>query len=96
MNKPSNDEWASKVTTLRLGFLNIGPEICHLDVHMPQLTALFLQYNKVTAVVSAALTFCPNLKFLALQNNQIEKFPDLRYLTQLEFLDLSHNKLKEN
>lgn len=63
---------------------------------MPQLTALFLQYNKVTAVVSAALTFCPNLKFLALQNNQIEKFPDLRYLTQLEFLDLSHNKLKEN
>ena len=37
----------------------------------------------------------PNLKFLALQNNQIEEMFELRFLQKLEFLDLSGNKIKE-
>ena len=35
----------------------------------------------------------PNLKFLALQDNQIEEWFDLRSLKSLEFLDLRNNKL---
>jgi len=38
----------------------------------------------------------PNLKFLALQHNMIEKMFDLRYLGQLEFLDLSCNKIAKS
>lgn len=37
----------------------------------------------------------PNLKFLALQHNQIEKMFELRFLHNLEFLDLSGNKITQ-
>jgi Leucine-rich repeat (LRR) protein len=57
-------------------------------------TTIFLQYNKLTTIHLDAFERCPNLKFLALQGNQLENFPDLSYLTRLEFLDLRENRLQ--
>lgn len=56
---------------------------------------MFLQYNKITSVNLDSFEGCVNLKFLALQFNQIEHFPNLSYLKALEFLDLSGNLIKQ-
>jgi Leucine-rich repeat (LRR) protein len=80
-------------STFRLGFLNIGPELVNLNLDLANVTTIFLQYNKLTTIHLDAFEGCPNLKFLALQGNLIENLPDISYLTQLEFLDLSSNNL---
>ena len=65
----------------------------NLHIDLNNVTTIFLQYNKLTTIHLDAFEGCPNLKFLALHGNQIETFPDVSYLTHLEFLDLSCNNL---
>ena len=60
------------------------------------MTSIFLNHNKITSVDNDAFVLCPNLKFLALQDNQIKEWFDLSYLSHLDFLDLSNNKIEDN
>jgi len=84
------------LTTLRLGFLKLGPQIRNLELEFHTLGTLYLHNNKIQLVNDDFFESMPNLKFLALQDNQIEEWFDIRSLTQLEFLDLRNNKLPPN
>ena len=66
---PQDANWTKNLNTLRLGFLNLGPEVKNLNLTFKSLTTVFLQYNKIQKVDDNAFIGCPNLKFIALQNN---------------------------
>ena len=44
---PQDANWTKNLNTLRLGFLNLGPEVKNLNLTFKSLTTVFLQYNKI-------------------------------------------------
>lgn len=91
--REENSHWAQEILTLRLSFLKLGPDVKNLELNFTQLTTVFLNHNKFAHVDDDAFALCQNLKFLAIQDNQISQWFDLSYLSKLEFVDLCNNKI---
>lgn len=73
----------------RLGIESLDNLECYTNV-----THAYLQYNQIQEM-SDALTFLPNLTFLALFNNKICKMEHISTLEQLEYLDVANNNIQE-
>ena len=79
--------------TIRLDFLDVGPNIDNLEI-FEHLESLYLQYNKLSSI-GKGLSQNVNLVFLALHNNQIKRIEGLKHLKKLAFLDLSNNEIED-
>ena len=76
--------------------MNLGPELKNLNLPFTKLTTLYLQSNKITTLEPDCFMTMPSLRFIALQNNQIEDVGmAMAYLNDLEFLDLTSNKIQQ-
>ena len=79
--------------TMRLAFLNIGPEIKHLDF-FENLESLYMQHNCLKYLYKSSFHLNQKLQILNLSNNKIEKIEGLVDLPELAFLDISFNQIK--
>ena len=79
--------------TIRLDFLDVGPQIQNLEI-FEHLENLYLQYNKIIEI-GQGLAMNVNLVFLALHGNQLKRVEGLSHLRRLAFLDLSNNLIED-